>query len=300
MPDAVTVRVPAKLNLFLSVGRLRPDGFHELTTIYQAVSLYDEVTVSRGGTLSVGVEGAGAERVPLDGSNLAVRAVQLLARHAEVPPEVDVLIRKGIPVAGGCAGGSADAAAALVACDELWGLGMSRAALAELAAELGSDVPFCVHGGTALGTGRGEQLTPVLGSGHYTWVLAVVDGGLSTPEVYGELDRQRADGPVAMASDPAEVLAALRLGRVHALSRGVSNDLQEAALVLRPDLKELLELGEEVGALAGLVSGSGPTLAFLVKDDEHGEDLAAALVEHPGCVAAHVVSGPVPGAKVVR
>ena len=298
--DAVTVRVPAKVNLYLSVGRTRRDGYHDLTTVYQTVSLYDDVTVTRGGVLSVVVEGESAELVPTDDSNLAVRAVRALASFADVEPDVDLLIHKGIPVAGGCAGGSADAAATLVACDELWGLGMSRADLADIAATLGSDVPFCLLGGTALGTGRGEQLTQVLGNGRYTWVLAIVDGGLSTPAVYSELDRLRERGRVAMASDPAEVLAALRLGNVHALGRAMSNDLQEAAFALRPDLRVLLELGEDLGALAGLVSGSGPTLAFLVKDDSHGSAIAAGLLEHGSCRAARLVSGPVPGAKAVR
>jgi 4-diphosphocytidyl-2-C-methyl-D-erythritol kinase len=298
--DAVTVRVPAKVNLYLSVGRTRPDGFHDLTTVYQAVSLYDDLTVTRGGSLAVVVQGESAELVPTDESNLAVRAVRALASFADVDPDVDLSIRKGIPVAGGCAGGSADAAAALVACDELWGLGMSRAALSEIAADLGSDVPFCLAGGTALGTGRGEQLTPVLGNGHYTWVLAVVDGGLSTPAVYAELDRQRELGRVAMASDPAEVLAALRLGNVHALGRAMSNDLQDAAFGLRPELRSLLELGEDLGALAGVVSGSGPTLAFLVKDEPQGTGVAAGLLDHSACRATRVVAGPVSGARVAR
>ena len=298
--DAVTVRVPAKINLYLSVGRTRSDGFHDLTTVYQAVSLYDDITVTHSDALSVVVRGESAELVPTDGTNLAARAVLALAERSGRSPDVDVLIRKGIPVAGGCAGGSADGAAALVACDQLWGLKLTRPELAELAAELGSDVPFCLSGGTALGTGRGEQLTPILGGGHYTWLLAVVEGGLSTPEVYAELDRQRENGPVAMASDPAEVMAALRLGRPAALARAMSNDLQDAAFALRPELRGLLELGEDLGALAGVVSGSGPTMAFLVKDESHGSAVASGLLEHGSCRAVRLVSGPVPGARVVR
>ena len=183
-----------------------------------------------------------------------------------MPPDVEVLIHKGIPVAGGCAGGSADAAATLVACHALWGLGLSKSELVELAAGLGSDVPFALHGGTALGTGRGERLTPVLGVGSYSWVLALAEDGLSTPQVYDELDRQRARGPVSVVSDPAEVLSALRQGRPAALGRALSNDLQPAAISLKPVLADLLERGKALGALGGVVSGSGPTVAFLARD----------------------------------
>lgn len=296
--NTVTVRVPAKINLHLSVGRLRDDGFHDLTTVFQAIGLYDEVTVTRTEELTIRVEGDSAELVPTGRTNLAARAVAMLAEEAGRSPELDVLIRKGIPVAGGCAGGSADAAAALVACDTLWGLGLSRQELAEMAIAIGSDVPFCLYGGTALGTGRGEQLTPVLGHGRYWWVLALIDGGLSTPEVYAELDRRRDSGPVAMATDPAEVLAALRLGSSPALSRALSNDLQASALALRPELAAVLERGEELGSLAGLVSGSGPTMAFLVKNEAQATTVATGLAGH--CRAVRVAEGPVPGARVVR
>jgi 4-diphosphocytidyl-2-C-methyl-D-erythritol kinase len=173
----VTVRAPAKLNLHLSVGRRRDDGFHDLTTVFQAVGLYDDVELVRASTPSLTVTGEDAQLVPLDDSNLALRAVQLIADHTGNDPTLEVHIRKGIPVAGGCAGGSADAAAALVGCDALWGTGLSKDELAVLGAKLGSDVPFSLHGGTALGTGRGEQLTPVLGQGSYSWVLALSAGG---------------------------------------------------------------------------------------------------------------------------
>ena len=193
------MRAPAKLNLSLSVGRLRADGFHDLTTVFQAVGLYDEVTLTRADELSVTVTDAhgasGAADVPLDATNLAVRAVALVAATTGHDARVAVSITKGIPVAGGCAGGSADAAAALVGADALWGAGLSKEELTDLAAQLGSDVPFSLHGGTALGTGRGEQLTEVLERGDYSWVLAVAEGGLSTPAVYAELDRQRDAGP---------------------------------------------------------------------------------------------------------
>lgn len=296
--STVTVRAPAKLNLHLWVGPLRADGYHELTTVFQAVSLYDELTVRRADALSVVVQGDTAEGVPTDGSNLAVRAVKLLAEEAGVDPHVSLLLRKGIPVAGGCAGGSADAAAALVACDALWELGLNKDELAMLGARLGSDVPFSLHGGTALGTGRGEQLTPVLGSGTYHWVLALSDGGLSTPEVYGELDRQRADRP-ALGTEPSAVVAALRKGSAAALGRALSNDLQPAALALKPGLQALLDGGASLGALGAVVSGSGPTVAFLAEDAGHASTLATALrVAELGrdVVVAH---GPVQGARVV-
>jgi 4-diphosphocytidyl-2-C-methyl-D-erythritol kinase len=299
-PDRVTARAPAKVNLHLSVGRLRADGFHDLTTVFQAVGLYDDVTVERAGALAVEVTGESADRVPADASNLAARAVQLLARHTGRPAEVAISIRKGIPVAGGCAGGSADAAAALVACDALWGTGLTRDALAGLGAELGSDVPFSLHGGTALGTGRGEQLTPVLGQGGYAWVLALSAGGLSTPEVYAQLDRQRESGPVGVVSSPADVLSALRSGDAVALGRALGNDLQGAALALRPELRQVLDTGRSLGALGALVSGSGPTVALLARDAGHAVDLAAALATSGVCDAVRRADGPVPGARVVE
>jgi len=298
--STVTVRAAAKVNIHLSVGQLRADGYHDLTSVFQAVGLYDEMTVRRADALSVVVQGDTADGVPVDNSNLAVRAVHLLAEEAGVEPDVSVLIHKGIPVAGGCAGGSADAAAALVACDVLWGLGLDKEELAVLGAQLGSDVPFALHGGTALGTGRGEQLTAVLGSGHYTWVLALSDKGLSTPSVYAELDRLREAGPPEVVSDPGEVLTALRRGSASALGKALHNDLQDAATSLRPDLQRLLAAGTDLGALGAMVSGSGPTVAFLTRDEGHATALGAALTGDGMCQAVRIAEGPVPGARVVR
>lgn len=298
--SSVTVRAPAKLNLHLAVGPLREDGFHELTTVFQAVSLYDELTVRPSDTLSLVLQGDTAEGVPSGPDNLAVRAVQALAAEAGVAPHVSLLLRKGIPVAGGCAGGSADAAAALVACDVLWGLGLGKDDLGQVAARLGSDVPFSLHGGTALGTGRGEQLTPVLGHGSYTWVLALAADGLSTPAVYHELDRLREAGPVGLVTGPDDVLAALRRGSPTALGRALRNDLQVAATSLRPALQHLLDAGMQLGALGAMVSGSGPTAAFLAEDEDHAESLSAALLGDGLCRSTRVASGPVPGARVVR
>lgn len=296
----MTVRAPAKLNLHLAAGRRRADGYHDLTTVYQAVGLYDEVVLSVAGQLSVTASGETAAAMPLDQSNLAARAVLLLAQETGQDPAVAIEIRKGIPVAGGCAGGSADAAAALVGCDALWGTGLPRAVLAALAAQLGSDVPFSVQGGTALGTGRGERLTSVLGHGAYSWVLALAEAGLSTPSVYDELDRQREQGPIAVVGDPAEVIAALRVGTPELLGRALSNDLQAPALALRPRLRTLLASGEDLGALGAVVSGSGPTVAFLARHDKHALALAAALAGHGVCRSVRRAGGPVAGARVVR
>jgi 4-diphosphocytidyl-2-C-methyl-D-erythritol kinase len=215
-------------------------------------------------------------------------------------PLVALTVRKSIPLAGGCAGGSADAAAALVACDALWGTAMSRDDLAVLGARLGSDVPFSLHGGTALGTGRGEQLTPVLGHGSYSWVLALADGGLSTPEVYAELDRQRDTGPVGVVSDAASALSALRSGDAVALGHALANDLQAPAITLRPSLRLLLDTGKDLGALGGIVSGSGPTVAFLARNEDHAVALAAALAGQGVCRTVRRADGPVPGARVVE
>lgn len=298
--DTVTVRAPAKINLHLSVGPLRADGYHDLTTVFHAVGLYDELTVRRADALSLVVQGDTAEGVPADDTNLAVRAVRVLAEEAGLDPHVSLLLHKDIPVAGGCAGGSADAAAALVACDVLWGLGLTKDDLNDIAARLGSDVPFALHGGTALGTGRGERLTPVLGAGTYHWVLALASGGLSTPAVYDELDRLRATGLPRVVSDPADVLAALRKGSALELGRALWNDLEDAAASLRPDLRRLLDAASALGALGALVSGSGPTVALLARDEGHAVALGAGLTGDGVCRGVRIAEGPAPGARVVR
>ncbi len=298
------MRAPAKVNLSLSVGRRRPDGFHDLTTVFQAVGLYDEVVLTRADELTVtvtdGPGACGAGDVPLDATNLAVRSVTLLGGHTGHDPRVAISIRKGIPVAGGCAGGSADAGAALVGADALWGTGLSKEELVGLASQLGSDVPFSLHGGTALGTGRGEQLTEVLERGDYAWVLAVAEGGLSTPAVYAELDRQRDAGPVALASSPDAVLSALRQGDAVALGRALGNDLQPAALALRPGLRPVLDAARSLGALGAVVSGSGPTVAVLARDEAHAGALAAALTSQGVVSDVRRAVGPVGGARVVE
>jgi 4-diphosphocytidyl-2-C-methyl-D-erythritol kinase len=294
------VRASAKVNLHLSVGALRSDGFHDLTTVFHAVDLSDQVEATPGEGVTLTITGEGAGQLPTGGENLAVRAARLLAEHVGRKADVTLVIDKQIPVAGGCAGGSADAAATLVACDALWGTGLSRTGLAAIGARLGSDVPFALHGGTALGTGRGERLTPVLARGSTSWVLALADGGLSTPDVYRELDRRRESGPVGVVSEPSAVLAALRSGDPVALGRALANDLQPAAVALAPHLRRLLDTGRELGALGCVVSGSGPTVALLARDPSAADDLAAALAGYDVCRGVRRADGPAPGARVVE
>ena len=298
----VTVRVPAKINLQLSVGPRREDGYHGLVSVFHAVSLYDEVVATPrpvGSGISLRVEGEGAEFVPLDHRNLAWAAAESVAATAAVEPDVELLLRKGIPIAGGMAGGSADAAAALVACDALWRAGLDRSALGVLAASLGSDVPFALHGGTAVGTGRGEQLTSALARGSFHWVLAFADSGLSTPRVYAECDRLRDGVPVLEPRVSETLMAALRAGDAVALGRALDNDLQRAALSLRPALNQVLEVGRDSRALGAVVSGSGPTCAFLVRDEEAALDVAVALTASGVCRKIARATGPVAGARVV-
>lgn len=297
----VRVRVPAKVNLHLGVGSARDDGYHELHTVYHAISIHDELTARRGDTLSLTMEGEGAGMLALDASNLVLRAATALATYARVNPVARLHLRKQIPLAAGLAGGSADAAATLVACDALWGLGIPREELALVAAELGADVPFLLHGGTALGTGYGEQVSPVLARGlAWHWVVALASEGLSTPEVYAELDRQRATGEApAPVGSPDGLLAALRQRDPAVLAEVLGNDLAPAALALRPQLRAVLDAGTGAGALTGLVSGSGPTCAFLVRDAAHAEEVATRLARSAVCDAVRAVYGPVPGARVV-
>ncbi len=297
----ISVRVPAKLNLHLGVGPRREDGYHELATVYQAVAAYDEVRVERSRRLSVAVHGEGADALPAGEENLAGRAARALAEHLGRRPGVRIELDKSIPVAAGLAGGSADAAGALLACASLWDADIDGDELAEIAAELGSDVPFALHGGMALGTGRGERLAPVLGRGRYHWVLALADGGLATPSVYDELDRRRAAGEApARASSPDPVLVALRSGDPAALGAALANDLQSAALALRPGLRRVLDAGDELGAVGGIVSGSGPTVALLARSREAAVSLAAGLAGLDVCRTVRQVDGPVPGARVAE
>ncbi|WP_029262626.1 MULTISPECIES: 4-(cytidine 5'-diphospho)-2-C-methyl-D-erythritol kinase [unclassified Microbacterium] len=302
--DSVHVRAPGKINVYLGVGGRHDDGYHALATVFQAVSLYEDVIARPADDFSVtvaGVEDIGS--VPLDDRNLAMRAAKLLALAVDHPGGVALEIRKSVPVAGGMGGGSADAAAALVACDALWGTGLSQARLHDLAARLGADVPFALHGGTAVGTGRGDQLNPALARGRFDWILVPSDEGLSTPVVYERLDILReeegalADDPPLSLDVPIPVLQALRSGDPAQLAETLFNDLQAAALFERPDLADTIRQGVAAGALQGIVSGSGPTVALLCPDPETAQDVQSALRE-TGLDPLHV-HGPVPGARII-
>ncbi|PWV72250.1 4-diphosphocytidyl-2-C-methyl-D-erythritol kinase [Nocardia neocaledoniensis] len=299
VPSPVVVRAPSKVNLHLGVGDLRPDGYHDLTTVFQALSLGDELELAPSASLTVRVSGEGAAEVPTDRTNLVWKAAVRLAHLAGRAPLVEIAIAKGIPVAGGMAGGSADAAAALVGLNELWDLGLGRDELSAVAAELGSDVPFALHGGTALGTGRGERLLPVLSRNTFHWVLALAKDGLSTPSVFRELDRLRAEGDPPRLGDPQQLMQALAAGDPHTLAPLLGNDLQAAALSLKPELRRTLRAGVGAGALAGLVSGSGPTCAFLCETEEAAIAVAAELAGAGVCRSVRTASGPVPGARVI-
>ena len=307
-PAAVTVRVPAKVNLQLAVGPPRADGYHPLVTVFHAVSLFDEVTVLPAEKTSLSVSGEDAAAVPRDRSNLAWKAASALVQAAGLRGSaVEIRISKRIPVAAGLAGGSADAAATLLACNELWQTGLSQRDLSELAAGLGSDVPFALMGGTAVGRGRGEQLTPALASGTYHWALAFGHEGLSTAQVYATCDRLRAaraaagDRPEADEPELSHpLMTALRSGDPARVGPLLSNDLQPAALSLQPNLRRTLAAGREHGALGAIVSGSGPTCAFLASDAAHAREIAVALTGADVCRAVARASGPAPGATVVR
>ncbi|MGA7135340.1 MAG: 4-(cytidine 5'-diphospho)-2-C-methyl-D-erythritol kinase [Mycobacterium sp.] len=301
---SVTVRAPGKINLYLAVGDRRENGYHELTTVFHAVSLVDEVTVRNADVLSLEINGEGADQLPLDERNLAWQAAELMAEHVGRAPDVSIAIEKAIPVAGGMGGGSADAAAVLVAINSLWELGVPRRDLHVLAAKLGSDVPFALHGGTALGTGRGEELATVLARNTFHWVLAFADGGLSTPAVFNELDRLRLDKkPDAVAppviGEPGPVVAALAAGDPEQLAPLLGNELQAGALSLNSELRRVLRAGVEAGALAGIVSGSGPTCTFLCRSAPAAVEVGTELSGAGVCRTVRVASGPVHGARVV-
>jgi len=303
--EGVHVRAPGKINVFLEVGDVQDDGYHEVATAYQAVSVFEDVFATEAEDFTISVTGSvDVTGVPLDDRNLALRAARLLAKESGHTGGVHLDVRKGVPVAGGMGGGSADAAAALVACDALWGIDASTSQLLQLAAQLGADVPFSLMGGTAVGTGRGDQLSAALARGRFDWVIVTSDEGMSTPAVYAGLDAHRAR--VATDIMPASrtpvvasaVLQALRAGDPVLLAESLHNDLQVATFQLRPELHDVLLLGETSGALAGIVSGSGPTLAFLAGDEDEALDLRVTL-SAAGLHALNV-HGPVPGARVVN
>ena len=300
--NSVTVRVPAKVNLQLSVGPRESDGYHNLVSVFQAVSIFDEVTLTKsheGSGVTISITGEQTHGVPEDDSNLAVKAAKLIGEKFDFDVDVHIEVKKSIPVAGGMAGGSADAAGTLVAMDALYRLDATREELLVLGAELGSDVPFMISGGTAVGTGRGDQLTAALSRGMYHWVFALSTVGLSTPSVYTECDRMRAEFEVAAPKVSDTLMQSLLAGDADAVGKSLHNDLQAPACSLRPALSLVLEVGRDYGALGALVSGSGPTVAFLVTDEEAGLDLAVALTASGVVGSVARATGPVHGARVI-
>jgi 4-diphosphocytidyl-2-C-methyl-D-erythritol kinase len=288
--------------LQLSVGPREANGYHNLVSVFQAVSIFDDVTITKshaGSGVTISVTGEQTHGVPEDGSNLAVKAAHLIAEKFDIDVDVHIEVKKSIPVAGGMAGGSADAAATLVAMDALYKLEATREELLELGSQLGSDVPFMIAGGTAVGTGRGDQLTAALSRGTYHWVFALSTVGLSTPAVYSECDRMRAELEVADPKVSDALMQALLSGDPELVGRSLTNDLQNPACSLRPALSLVLEVGRDYGALGAIVSGSGPTVAFLVADEEAGLDLAVALTASGVVGSVARATGPVHGARVI-
>ena len=296
---AVTVRVPAKVNLQLSVGPRESDGFHQLVTVFQAISIFDNLKISRSEQFDITLEGDFINGVPIDQNNLVSKAVEIMAERFEIDKNLSIEINKSIPVAGGMAGGSADAAGTLLGIDQLFGLGLSKEELSEVARKLGSDVPFMLHGGTAVGRGRGDEITPALSRGNYHWVIAVSSNGLATPAVYGECDRLRTGLDIKAPALNDELLQALLSGDANRVGKALNNDLQAAAISLRPALRLILDTGQEYGALGGIVSGSGPSVAFLVADEDHSLDLAVALTSSGVVGSVARAQGPVSGAKII-
>lgn len=295
----VHVRAPGKINLALRVGAAGSDGYHRLVTVFQAVGLYEDVRAEPAREISVTVTGRQSDAVPTDETNLAVRAARLLADSAGMRSGVRLHLTKAVPTAGGMGGGSADAAAALLACDVLWGTGLARDELAELAAELGADVPFALTGLTAVGTGRGDVLSPVLGRGTFHWVLAVQAAGLSTPTVFGRFDALQS-APVAEPELSHDLMAALRAGDPTELARHLVNDLQAAAVALVPAVGDVLGAAAEAGALAEVVSGSGPTVVALAANHAHAQAVATRIRAAGVADEVLVVTGPAPGARVLE
>ncbi|MDO5093786.1 MAG: 4-(cytidine 5'-diphospho)-2-C-methyl-D-erythritol kinase [Propionibacteriaceae bacterium] len=295
----VRVRVPGKVNLALAVGQTDARGYHELGTVFQAVSLFDELLVRPAppGKVRLGFDGEGAAELPRDDSNLVTRAARLLASNCGVTDGVEIRVSKRIPVAGGMAGGSANAAAALVACNELWQLGLDQPQLHALARQLGADVPFLLYGGTAIGTGYGDRIEPIPTEGRYYWVLAFSHHGLATPDVFREFDRTTQPQSTAISPD---LLAALAAGDIPGVGRLLSNDLQDPALRLSPELAAVLQLGRDAGAAGGVVSGSGPTVAFLAHDARQAAKLGDRLAADPQVREVHLAEAPAPGAQLLR
>ena len=302
LPDAVTVQAPGKINLSLIVGRVDHRGYHELATVFQAVGLYETVTVSADRDLSLVTASSVPGAVPDDATNLALRAARLLQEHTGCERGAAIAIDKAVPIAGGMGGGSADAAATLVALNRLWGLDLPPEELRDLGGRLGADVPFAMLGHTAVGLGNGNDVTSVLTDGSWTWVLARPGGHLSTPEVYARFDllaeELELDVPERPEPDPL-LLQALRAGDARLLGQALRNDLQAAAFSMQSSLELVVECAERAGACGALVSGSGPSIAALAEDAAHAQEIRAALDASGLVEATWIVEGSVPGARIV-
>ncbi len=292
MPSSVRVSAPGKINLHLAVGPRDQSGYHPLATVFQAVDLADDIVARPAADLSVTMLGAD---LPTDDSNLAVQAARLLSRYADVPAAAEITIRKRIPVAGGMAGGSADAAGTLVALDALWGLQLDASEFLELGAKLGADVPFCLLGGTALGVERGDALTPLLARGRYTWIVIAQEEGLSTPRVFQHFDRANPAPSCPEVDD--RFLRAIAQGDTTYVAAMARNDLAASCLALHPGARAAMEACAAFG-LPALVSGSGPTVVALADDDVAG-DVCPYVEEYVPDARCYVVHGPVAGAHVV-
>lgn len=286
----IRVRVAAKANLGLLVGARRADGFHEILSVFQSIGLWDQLEVQPAPAgLELEVE-RGA--LPADEGNLVLVAAREVARATGTRRGARFRLRKGIPVAAGLGGGSADGAAAMLALERLWDLRLRADELAAMAAEVGSDVPFCLTGGTSLAAGRGERLRPVPNRGTLWWVAGIAREGLTTAAVYRRHDQLGPARPLT-ASGLDHLLAALAAGDPEALAKSLVNDLEPAAFRLRPGLALAKQKLLAAGALGAVMSGSGPTILGLCADRDHARQVArrAWTVFH----RIRVVHSPVPG-----
>ncbi len=277
---------PAKINLYLEILGDRPDGYHELVMILQSIDLADKIDLRAIGTDTIRVR-CEHPQVPTDNSNLAYRAAQLMAQ--QFPDSfaqyggVEITIQKRIPVAAGLAGGSTDAAAVVVGIDLLWQLGLTQSELQELAAQLGSDVPFCVAGGTAIATGRGEQLSPLPSLDSLYVVLGKHRSlSVSTPWAYQTYrqqfgssyvkDRQSLETRAQAVHSGAIVKAIIHEDGVQ-IGQRLRNDLERIVLPEYPEVSQLRQAFQDSGALGAMMSGSGPTVFGLCQSYNQAQQL---------------------------
>ena len=290
-PSSLRARAAAKVNLGLYVGPVQKNGrYHEVVSVLQSSDIWDELEVEvvpEG--LGLEVEGGG---LPPDETNLVLVAARELARRSRDLPGARFRLRKGIPVSAGLGGGSADGAAALIALDRLWGLHLPTVNLHAMAAEVGSDVPFCVAGGAGVATGRGDKVREVPSKGSSWWVVGIDHERLSTEDVYDRFDEL---GLAAPLEDrwPDDLLAALAAGDPERLAGALYNDLEPAAFDLLPGLAKSKQRLLEAGALGAIMSGSGPTMLGLCRDEDHATQLARSV--RSGFARVEVARGPVPG-----